>query len=198
MNRHLTDEEIVHCLDRDLPQERTRHVATCDLCRSRVDLLRAMLDEVERAEPSDIPEPSPLFWDHFSRRLNGALADEPRIRRAAWMKRLVPVAAGLVLWVGAFAVGTRMRSSAPPDTPGAGEVASRTAPVDADDPLDLDADVDWSLVQVAADDLEWEAAADAGISANPGSAERVALEMSGAERRELERLIEAEMKQTGA
>ena len=53
-------------------------------------------------------------------------------------------------------------------------------------------------VQVAADDLEWESAADAGIRATPGSAERVALEMSGAERRELERLIEAEINQTGA
>ena len=197
MSRHLSDVEVVHCLDQELPPDRDRHFQACGPCRSRVDLLRATLDEVER-DSSDIPEPSPLFWDHFSRRVSEALVDEPQIRRTAWMRGLVPVAAALLLSLGAFALWAQKRSSGPAETATASGVASPAVSIDSDAPLDLDDDVAWSLVQVAADDLEWESVADAGIRATPGSAERVALEMSGAERRELERLIEAVINQTGA
>ena len=45
---------------------------------------------------------------------------------------------------------------------------------------------------------DWEDATEAGIHARPGSADRVAVEMSAAERQELARLLEDELKRTGA
>lgn len=197
MSRHLTDAELVDCVGHALPQQRAAHLETCEMCRGRVALLRATIEEVERADPDDVPEPSPLFWDQLSRRVSDAIAEEPPVRRFTWMG-LVPVAAALVLFVGTLSVWIQKRSVTPPDAASVARVESPQTAIDADAPLDLDADMEWSLVQVAADDLEWESVSDAGIGAKPGSAERVAIEMSAAERRELERLIEVEIKQTGA
>jgi hypothetical protein len=64
--------------------------------------------------------------------------------------------------------------------------------------LNLDDDEEWALVRLVAEDLQWEEAQDAGLNPRPGSMERAALEMSPIERQELARLIEDELKGTGA
>lgn len=195
MSRHLSDAELVDCVGGTLPRVRLEHVERCEACRNRVDLLRTTIVEVERAEPQGVPEPSPLFWDHFSRRVSETIAEEPAVRRSTWMNGFVAAVAAFVLFVG---IWIQKQSVAPPDASPVAQAESPRSATDSDTRLDLDADIEWSLVQVAADDLEWETVSDAGIGARPGSAERVALEMSAAERKELERLIEAEIKQTGA
>jgi hypothetical protein len=195
MSRHLTDAELVDCLAGALAEERRHHVETCGTCRSRVDLLCATVEEVERAEPDGIPEPSPLFWDHFSRRVSEAIAEEPPLRRSTWTTAVILGAAACVLFVSMW---VQNRSVSPPADAPVAQVESAPMAIDSDRPADLDGDIEWSLVQVAADDLEWDSVSDAGIGARPGSAERMAIEMSDAERRELERLIEAELKQMGA
>lgn len=196
MNRHLNDAELVDCLETPSSPPRGAHLERCETCRSRMDVLRATLEHVQRARPDAVPEPSPLFWEHFSRRVHEAIGEEQPGSRWGWLTALAPVAAVLLLCAGALVV---WQSSLGPPVP-ATEVANgpAVAPQGADAPLDLEDDAEWALVRVAADDLEWDSAAEAGIGANPGAAERVALEMSAEERRELERLIDAEMKQTGA
>jgi hypothetical protein len=67
----------------------------------------------------------------------------------------------------------------------------------ADLDWNIDDDEEWALVRVVADDLQWDDAQEAGLHARPGSAERVALEMSADERQELARLIQFEMKRPG-
>jgi hypothetical protein len=52
-------------------------------------------------------------------------------------------------------------------------------------------------VRAAAEDIAWEDVQEAGISAVPGSAEGVALELSADERLELARLLDHEMKRNG-
>jgi hypothetical protein len=197
MNRHLTDAELVDCVDRLLPPERHDHLDRCTACRSRVDALRAMLHEVHRTRSGNVPEPSPLFWDHFSRRVHDAIAEQPAARRSHRIGWWVPTAAALVLGISAVFIWTHTRSSGGLD-PAGDETRIATVVPSAPDLMNLDEDVDWGLVRVAADNLEWDAAADAGLHAPPGSAERVAVEMTAVERHELQRLIEAEMKQTGA
>lgn len=197
MSRHLTDAEIVDCMDaRQLPRPRQAHLEDCDMCRSRVDLLQATLDQVQQ-EPGGVPDPSPLFWEHFSRRVSEAIDQDPPATRWRKLSVWAPMATALILCAGALIVWNQARSLRTP-APSAVVVEAPGIPTPFDQPVNLEDDVEWSLVRVAADELEWESAADAGIRANPGSAERVALEMSAAERQELERLIEAEMKQTGA
>jgi hypothetical protein len=152
---------------------------------------------VQHVDEPNVPEPSPLYWEQFSRRVHDAIQQEQPARQWNWASILAPSAGALVLCAGMLLLWTQTRSTvrlgravAVVEAPGVHLVS--------DDQRDLEDDVEWGLVRVAADDLEWDTAADAGIHANPGSAERVALEMSAAERQELERLIEAEMKQTGA
>ena len=63
---------------------------------------------------------------------------------------------------------------------------------------DVEQDAAWAVVRTAADDLEYDDALAEGISARPGAFESVAMELSAAERAELVRLIEREMKRPGA
>ena len=197
MNRHLADVELVDCVERDaLPRFRS-HLEHCEHCRSRLDTLRTMLEQVEGAGSADVPEPSPLFWEHFSRRVHDGIATEHAPGRARRPLVLMPVAAALVLCAVALFVWTENRAALQPAS-STSVAAPYAAPVLLEEPLNLEEDAEWALVRVAADDLEWDTAADAGLRAKPGSAERVALEMSAAERQELEQLIAAEMKQTGA
>ncbi|MCA1560401.1 MAG: hypothetical protein LC804_09090, partial [Acidobacteria bacterium] len=76
-------------------------------------------------------------------------------------------------------------------------VLSPGANIDADD---LEADKAWALVRTAADDMEWreEDAHAAGLNARPGSAERAVLELSTEERIELARLLDDELRRSGA
>ena len=50
----------------------------------------------------------------------------------------------------------------------------------------------------AAEDIDWEDARAAGLQAQPGAADRMALELTEAERIELMRIVEREMKRSGA
>ncbi len=53
----------------------------------------------------EVPEPSPLFWDHLSARVGEAVAAEQAPRRS-WIERAVVDAAG-------DAIGLRGRAAAP-------------------------------------------------------------------------------------
>ena len=61
----------------------------------------------------------------------------------------------------------------------------------------IEADEAWAVVRAAAEGLAWEDAHAVGISAYPGSAEGIALELTAEERAELGRLLNTEMKRSG-
>ena len=56
----------------------------------------------------------------------------------------------------------------------------------------------WAVVRTAVEGVTWEDVHRAGIAPRPGSAERVALELNADERAELRRLLDEEIKRTGA
>jgi hypothetical protein len=202
---HLSDTEFVDLVDGVLPAARAAHVTRCDTCRNQVDAMRAVLS----AAASDVPEPSPLFWAHLSENVRGAVAEQP-IERAGWfgwlhIGRAWPAAAALatlVLIVGIWrAMPTPSHRTAVPGTavtitPPTASVTSSGNDADIDD--DIDADEAWALVRTVADDVPWDQTHDAGISARPGAAERIALQLSPAERKELARLLEDELRRSGA
>jgi hypothetical protein len=94
----------------------------------------------------------------------------------------------------ATAYGVRDRFRSAPATPVVTTVPASDAPL-ADD---IDQDAAWAVVRVAADDLGYEDALAEGISASPETWEGLAMELSEAERAELVRLIQGELKRTGA
>jgi len=197
MNRHLSEIEIVDALDGVLPPARAIHLHHCGPCRERVESLRATASRVQQADGSPVPEPSPLFWEHFSSRVSEAVSeiDAPaeaagwhRAPFAAWLA----AAATLVLAVAVFWSYTRLA----PEVSGPATAPQHEAAVATPDDgqFDLEGDADWALVRVVADELLWDDAPDAGITAHPGSADRAALELSAVERQELARILAVELK----
>ena len=189
---HLQESEFIDALEGTLPAARAAHLAGCDACRAKAEALRSSF---ATAASTEVPEPSPLFWDHFASRINARIDAPPQ--RAPWfaVPRLAFVAlAALAVMIGFYvkvAPGGR-GASAPTPTATAIDL-----PVVVPELDDLDADPEWAIVRAAADGLDVEDAQAEGLTTRPGTADRIALELSEAERAELLRLIQSEIK-TGA
>lgn len=215
---HLNDAEFVALLEGQLPDARGRHAQDCTQCRTQADLLRRTLaDVMTDAAP---PDPSPLFWDHFAARVADAMRDEqPAASPLGWLRRRAGTwalaASVALLAIGFFAWRATLHAPAPGSSPSLiavappsgegdaalnGSAAPAGIPANADTAKsdDLELDEAWAVVRTAVEGFAWDDAHEAGISARPGSAERVALELSGDERVELARLIEGALKRTGA
>ena len=78
---HLSSQELVALAEGGLSADRAAHLDACDRCRDEANDLRAVMSGVQEAE---VPEPSPLFWEHLSRRVSDAVAssDTPTRRVA--------------------------------------------------------------------------------------------------------------------
>ena len=190
--KHLTQVELVDFVEGALPAERADHVEACDECRRQADDLRAALSAAVDVE---MPEPSPLFWDHFSARVREAVAAESDRRSPwSWLWRPavgLPLAAALVVLTVAAVVWRGGR--APAQEPAGASAAAGTPVSDVTEEVALPSgDESWDLVAQMAAALEWEDAEAAGFSANPGSADRAVLLLTAEERAELARLLSVE------
>lgn len=87
--KHLSREELVDSLDGVLTPPRQAHVESCSRCRAERDALASVMREMSRV---DMPEPSPLFWDHLSARVRESLEHEPAPAPAS-------AGPGLVAWL---------------------------------------------------------------------------------------------------
>jgi hypothetical protein len=209
MKTHLTDLELVAIAERRpgangevsiLPHE-AAHLDTCAPCR---ETLAGLRDALDAASSVEIPEPSPLFWDHFSARVrSGVRETEIGGGWRMWMFGTPSKIATAALFVAAIAVGatTMWRPSTPStsDRPNAilGTAGSDAHKASADNALwanDLDADADneWALVRAVADEVSLEDTVAAGCLAAPGSVDEAALGLTPAERRELARILREE------
>jgi hypothetical protein len=180
-------------------------VARCAGCRGEIESLAAVLRD---AASVDVPEPSPLFWDHFSARVSEAVRREdvaadavPRRRAlwAAWRWRVAaPVAAGLVV-IAAVAVGlldrpVRSTMPASPRVASAAGASRSTAASPIEEASGSD-DESWGVFTSLAAEVD---PADSGMALPaPGGADRALLQLSDAERGELVRLLQAELAQRG-
>ena len=81
MTAHLTTQELIEALDGGLLSRRQTHLEACEACREQVALLRRVTNDVAAV---DLPEPSPLFWEHFSRRVHAATQVEAIPVRQPW------------------------------------------------------------------------------------------------------------------
>ena len=222
--KHLTEAELVDLVDGALAPSRRSHVEACDRCRSAEAELREML---ARAGDVEIPEPSPLFWEHFSARVHAGVHDaetsEPSrwfgpAGNPVWLASGKWALAGAVLTLLLVAVVWRASAPAPgrvaPTTTNtvsnAGSNSGPGGPIPdslipdspipgslIDDAFDPDTDEAWALVRTVADDVSWDDAAAEGMGVRPGSAERAMVTLSVDERSELVRLLQAETKRPG-
>jgi hypothetical protein len=196
---HLSRPEFVDLIESraTLPAERVRHAEGCERCRAEAEMLRAT-----RLMASDdaVPEPSPLFWDHFSARVAEHVRNEPvPAPSAGWTVRPFAtwaVAAMVAVLLITTALWRTTLHAPAPLVPV--QAAAEPPVVVADTGDDLENDEAWAVVRVATADLAWEDVTDAGLAAHPGDVEDAALQLNAAERVELVRLLNADLKRNGA
>jgi hypothetical protein len=200
---HLTADELIDAMEGMLEAERRAHLDACEQCRSELAKLSSVLRE---ARAVDMPEPSPIFWQHFSQRVRTAIDAEalPSTGWAEWLRPGAPSAAAALGWgwpvlvpLGAAAllvIAMMLRAPAPGDPAtslvlvSGGDVTSVTTV----DDIAL-ADDRWVLVADMVGEMDWETAGAAGLVVEPGDAERAVFELSPDEQRELTRLLRAEL-----
>jgi hypothetical protein len=193
--RHLSEEELIDLADGTRPESALPHVAECEACHRQMQDLRAAMAAAIEVE---VPEPSPLFWDHLSARVRAAVASEKGspAGTATWLSwRLALPAGALAALVVAVLVGLRFPSNRPADRPPE-DVAGQ--PTDSGTFGPMADDPSLNLIADLAAELDLDAAAEAGLTMRAGTVDGVVLEMSADERLELQRILKQEMAGQGA
>ncbi|MGE0864453.1 MAG: hypothetical protein AB7P34_11175 [Vicinamibacterales bacterium] len=176
---HLTTDELVDAVEGTLEPSRQTHLDACPPCRQQVTALGRVLAETRAV---DMPEPSPLYWQHLSDRVRTAIDAEPAAAAGwgGWLRWpvLAPFAA-LVLVVMALAVSLPRE---PRDVPA--RAAADAVGVDEAPP-----DERFAIVADMVGDMDWDTAMSAGFAVKPGAADLAVLELTAAEQQELTRLL---------
>ncbi|HEX7794403.1 MAG TPA: hypothetical protein VF456_08640 [Vicinamibacterales bacterium] len=191
---HLTSEELLDLAEGTRSESSAPHLATCHSCRQQLNELRDVMATLQ----VDVPEPSPLFWDHFSARVSEAVASDAKSARSwfgigtwSW-----GVAAALTAVVVVVAV-SRVPKTPADTTRGSASVVAEVPAADIGSTLMGD-DPSFVLLRDLAGGLDWDAAAEVGIGMDVGSADTAVAELSDAERTELQRLLHEAISPTGA
>jgi hypothetical protein len=196
--RHLAPNELIDLAEGTRAESSAPHVTQCATCRDQLAELRATL---RLAVGADVPEPSPLFWDHLSARVRTAIVEEaprPRVlpfglERLSW--RFVAAAGAVAAAIVVTALSIVMRSSpARTETASIAPAASGVVSTPlAQAPALRQDDPSLELLGDLAGQLDWDAAADAGMMVASGAADGAVLELTDAERVELRRLLREAM-----
>ena len=202
---HLTPEQFVDLAEGTTPESSMPHLASCEACRRELAGMRALMSE---AAGVDVPEPSPLFWEHLSTRVHDAVAEEAA-RPRSWRERvlqplvLVP-SVGVVLAGAIFAVVLPKQALAPDipasplpfavhvTVPNTSPSLPPLAPYGAADDLQL------TIVAAVATTVDWDEMRDEVAMAAGGTSDAVVGALTGNEQRELQRLLTEELAQPRA
>jgi hypothetical protein len=185
---HLSNDELLTAAEGGA--DRASHLEGCDACRGRVGELRRVL---QLTAAVDVPEPSPLFWNHFSDRVRNAVAAEPLPQSPAWRFNFgwtASVAGALAIIVIGVAVTMR---SAQPARPAVPAMAAMTT---GENLSSLDDDPTWTLIGDLASQIDFDDASEAGLTTKPGSAEQALAEMSQEEQRQVVALLQLELQKS--
>jgi hypothetical protein len=145
----------------------------------------------------EVPEPSPLFWDHLSKRVHDAVAAEP-VPTASWTHRFNfawagGIAAALAMAVLAVTLSVRHQPAASgSDAAAVPSIAAAAAVSNALPPLEDDAS--WAVMGELASEMDFEQAGAAGLIVSPGAAEGALSQLSGDEQRAVVELLQEEIK----
>jgi hypothetical protein len=205
---HLSPEELLDIAEGARPEH--AHLSSCATCRDEVIEMRALMGAVAAA---DMPEPSPLFWDHLSSRVIDAVTMEAppaptRDDRWGWVFNVWSwrLAAPLTAFAAAaLVVAVFVASHRSPALPVPSQQAATAAPapevaalpaVDAgntnDSPFDSASDPSFAFVADLTTGMDMDTALDAGLVSD-GSAEHAITHLSEGELRELAKLLTEEI-----
>jgi hypothetical protein len=188
--RHLSRDQMLAAAED--PSTHPTHLDTCQACRTHVEELRQVL---ALAAADDVPEPSPLFWNHFSDRVREAVVAEPAPRlpyaRLNFASTVSLAAALAIIVIGVMVTMRTARSvNSAVNVP-------VTLPEVADSSGDLalsNDDSTWAVMGDLASQLNWEEATEAGLTTGPDAADRVIAHMSEEEQRDVVELLQSELR----
>ena len=175
---HLTSDELIDAMEGLLAPDRQAHLDMCETCQRQLTELSEVLGEARQVA---VPEPSPLFWQHFSARVRGAIDAAPESNWPSWLRWqvLAPLGA-LAMIVVALAMNIR-------------PALNVSDYVSGDTSLEVPAASDsWATLTDLVGDIDLETASAAGVI-EPGAAEQAVLELTSEEQLELTRLLKAEL-----
>src|SRR4051812_25341843 len=100
---HLQPGEFVDLAEGTRTASSAPHLAGCEACRQQLAELKAMMSA---ASDVAVPEPSPLFWEHFSARVREAVEEDGVPARSfwTWPRVAMPLAAAMAALVLAVAL----------------------------------------------------------------------------------------------
>ena len=209
--RHLSDQELLAVVEGG--SDGDAHLEACEGCRARAADLRSTLALLRDVE---VPEPSPVFWSQLSRRVRerveaGEAGPASWWGQFGWWRPLAGAGALAILvlavlvtrtdWlpvrsddssraVSGEAPGSTGRAAMGSDRSG-DQVSAAEAPAAEDVPETTDES--WALVTDLASDLDLDAATEAGLLIQPGSAQLAVDELSQEERRQFVALLQEEL-----
>jgi len=191
MTKHLSPEQLVDAVDGVMSVAHREHVDACTACRAQLTTLRQVMTHVEAA--TSVPEPSPLFWDHFSRRVQAATAAEPPAPMSRWLRSWRVLSFGAMLAAAVMIITIQIVKM---PSPISGPTESRTAEVSSTAPSAADtvsADGEsWQLMMMLASDLSSDELHDV-TAPMISAASTMAPQLTPAEQREFVRLIRHEI-----
>ena len=190
--RHLTKGELLDLAEGAPPEPSAGHLDSCKACRRQLMDLRSVMTA---AAAVDVPEPSPLFWEHLSARVREAVEAEGRSSWAGWRLRwpswraIVPIGAlAMLALTAALMVRPAHESSTAGNAPTGSEITDAAS--DAGDLAQMADDPSLTLLADLTSDLDWDAASEAGLAPETGAVDDVVTSLSSGERRELHRLLQ--------
>lgn len=185
MMSHLSPQEFVDAVDRGLTASRQSHLDTCASCQHEVDALSRALGEARQID--DVPEPSPLFWEHMARRVQDATLALPAPAARRWWSPLWRPLAALCATaaIAALVVGLRPDPNPSP---------SPTAAV-ADFDTDLFGLDDGSVevMTALAGELTWEQVQATSLAPRQATVDLAVTRLTEAQRLEMIRILREEM-----
>ncbi len=194
---HLSPDTLVDLLGGALAETAVPHLVLCESCRQQLAELRVTW---QAAADVEVPEPSPLFWDHLSARVHDAVAAEAQPRapwwRVDWSWTSVGLAGAAVAALALVAFLNVPRLSTPAvgtaEPTGVGTIAALAAT----EPLaPLPDDESMLFVADLASHLDWDGVAELGLTTER-LADRAASELTADERIELQRLLREALNQS--
>ena len=191
MTMHLSSQECVTALDNELTPARREHLDACESCQEQVTELRALVNEA--AHDADVPEPSPLFWDHFQTRVLTAVQREEPSRRTwwtTWLDTRTFVAIG-VLAVVAASVALYMNRPIAPVADSLADATAVESSAVAETTTSLDGD-EWEFVASVMGTLEGDDIHEV-LAPSPNAVDAAMESLTGDERDRLVKLLKAEM-----
>lgn len=188
--KHLSSDQLIDIVEGACAEP--AHLQSCAVCRGQAKELRAVMS---MAAAVNVPEPSPLYWNHLSSRVREAVAVEGAPRAAAWTWWFT-LAAGVVAAV-VVAVGVSVyRPAVPvagPDVAGV-SVAEEAQSADA-------GEATLSMMADLMPEIDLETSREAGLAAltsHVGGADDAVGVLTQGERAELQQLLKEALAKPGA